>query len=342
MAEAARRGFPLGFAWLLVVTLFIYAVTAATVADSRSSDPAGNALSDAFAALFAGALWIALAVLLVMAKVRGEMLRWAPWALFVLVPASVLAFFLAMGRSGTGDRSALIVVFALPALVMLYAVWARFPTLHATLRPAGTSAALLAMTAVLSIGTIVVGLGGRLPNPRAPEERAAAEKGRLEQAAKARREEHESRSAAFAALGPESHIADYMPYLHDRGFAEQALTAVQKLKSRQADAVALLERRPIGELTELWQFNLLATREVCEAYGNAFLAAANQVNKTRGDYLSLAMDLEWQLPNLRWLVRSKCDLSGPLERAEANVKAVADSDRLRNFALTLAELKTVR
>src|SRR6185503_8693196 len=118
-----------------------------------------------------------------------------------------------------------------------------------------------------------------------------------------------------------------LPYLHDRGFAEQALTAVQKLKSRQADAVALLERRPIGELAELWQFNLLATREVCEAYGNAFLAAANQITRTRGDYLSVAMDLEWQLPNLRWLVRSKCDLSGPLDRAETNIKAVADSDR---------------
>jgi hypothetical protein len=54
------------------------------------------------------------------------------------------------------------------------------------------------------------------------------------------------------------------------------------------------------------------------------------------------MDLEWQLPNLKWLVSSRCDLSGPLERAEANIKAVADSDRLRNFAATLGELRGVK
>jgi hypothetical protein len=342
VAIAPRRGFPIGFASLLVVTLFFYAVTTATIADSRSSDAAGNALSQAFAALFAGALWIAIAVLLVMAKARGAMVAWAPWALFVLVPAAVVAFFIAIGRFSEGDGSALIAVFALPVLPILYAVWARAPALHARLRPAGTSAALLAMTAVLSLGTISVGLRTAMPGPQAQEERAAAEKARLEQEAKARRDSQERESATFAALGPDSHIADYLPFLRNRAFADQALAGIQKLKARQADAIALLERRPINELTELWQFDLLATREVCEAYANAFLVAANGVTKARSDYISAAIDLEWQLPNLKWLVRSKCDLSGPLERAETNIKAVADSDRLRNFALTLAEMKAVR
>ena len=342
MDAPARRGFPAGFASLLVVALFLYAVTAASVADSRGSDPAGNALSDAFAAILAGLLWIAIAVLLVMARARGAMVSWAPWALFVLVPAAVVAFFFAMGRFAAGDRSALVVVFALPLLPILYALWARVPALQAWLRPAGTSAALLAMMGVLSLGTIAVGERAALPSPRAQEDRAAAEKARLEQAAKARRETQEHAAAAFAALGPDSHIAEYLPYLHDRGFADQALAGIQKVKSRQADAAALLEQRPLGDLADLWQFNVLATREVCEAYANAFLAVANHINTTRSDHLAVAMDLEWQLPNLKWLVRSKCDLSGPLDRAEGNIKAVADSDRLRNFALTLSELKTVR
>ena len=339
---APRRGVPFGFASLLVVTLFLYAVTAGTVADSRNSDPAGNALSDAFAAIFAGGLWIALAVLLVMAKARGAMASWAPAALFVLVPVAVVAFFLAMGRFGAGDKSALIVVFALPALLVLYAVWARFPALHGTLRPAGTSAGLLAMVAVLAIGTISVGLRTTPPSPQAPETLAAQEKTRLEETAKAGRATGERTAAAFAALGPDSHIADYLPYLHDHNFAEQARMGIQKVKTRQADAMALLEQRPIGELTELWEWNVLATRQMCEAYGNAFLAAANRITKAHSDYLGVAMDLEWQMPNLKWMIGSKCDLSGPLERAETNIKAVADSDRLRNFAVTLGELKTAR
>jgi hypothetical protein len=335
---AARRGLPTGFVSLLVVTLFLYAVTAATVADSRSSDPAGNALSDAFAALFAGGLWIATAVMLVMAKARGAMVFWAPAALFVLVPVAVVAFFIAMGRFGAGDKSALIVVFALPALLILYAVWARFPALHGTFRPAGTAGGLLAMVGVLAIGTISVGLRTALPSPQAREERAAQEKGRLEETAKAERVTRERSAAAFAALGPDSHIADYLPYLRDRGFVDQALRGIQKVKTRQADAVALLEQRPVSELGELWQFNLLATRDLCAAYGTALTTAANRVSKGRSDYLSAAMDLEWQLPNIKWLVSAKCDLSGPLERAETNVRAVADSDRMTNFAHTLADL----
>jgi hypothetical protein len=342
VAAPRRRGFPIGFALLLVVTLFLYAATAATVADSRSSDAAGNALSQAFAAMFGGVLWIAIAVLLVMARARGAMLRWAPWALFVLLPLGVVGFFVAIGRFTEGDRSALIVVFALPLLPMLYALWARFPALHATLRPVGTSAALLAMMAVLSIGTIAVGSSATMPNPKAQEARAAAEKARLEQEAKTRRATQEREAATFAALGPDSHLTDYLPFLHDRGFADQAMTGIQKVKTRQADAIALIEQRPLNELTELWQWNVLATREMCEAYANAFLTAANRITKTRSDYISAAIDLEWQMPNLKWLVRSKCDLSGPLERAETNIKAVADSDRLRNFANTLAEMKNVR
>jgi hypothetical protein len=337
-----RRGFPAGFASLLVIVLFLYAVTAATVADSRSSDAAGNALSDAFAALFAGLLWIALAVLLVMARAGGAMVWWAPGALLGLVPAAVVAFFLAMGRVGDGDRLALIAVFGLPPPLLLYALWARFPALHRAFAPPRTSALLLSAVGVLSVGTIAVGLPGRLPNPRAPVERAAAEKARLELAAKEEREAHERESAAFAALGPESHLADYLPFLHNRAFADQALAGVQKVKSRQADALALLQQRPLSEFTELWQWNVLATREMCEAYGNAFLVEANRITKARSDYLSAAMDLEWQMPNLKWMMGSRCDLSGPLERAESNIKAVADSDRLRNFAVTLGELKTVR
>ena len=45
-------------------------------------------------------------------------------------------------------------------------------------------------------------------------------------------------------------------------------------------------QRPFADLTELWQWNVLATREMCEAYGNAFLAAANRITKAHSDYLS--------------------------------------------------------
>jgi hypothetical protein len=338
----ARSGFPTGFVAVLLVTCLLLAITVATLAGSRSSDAAGNAMSDAYAAIFAGALWIALAVLLVMGAVGGRMVAWAPWVLLGLVPAAVVASFLAMGRFGQGDKSALIVVVALPALLILYAAWARFPALHGVLEPARTSAVLLALAGLLSIATIAVDWNVHVPSPQARVEYQEGEKARMEEAAKAERQTREQVAAAFARLGPDSHLADYLPYLHNPAFADRALEGIQKVKTRQDDAIALLNQRPLGDLADLSQWNVLATREMCEAYANAFLAAANRITKARSDYLSAATDLEWQMPNLKWMIGSKCDLSGPLERAETNIKAVADSDRLRNFAITLGELKNVR
>ena len=338
----SRAGFPTGFVAVLAVTCLLFVITAETVAQSRGSDAAGNAMSDAFSAMFAGALWIALAVLLVMAAVGGAMVSWARWALFGLVPLAVVAFFLAMGRFGEGDRSALIAVLALPPLLILYAGWARFPALHGVLKPARISTVLLSLVGVLSVGAIAAGWHARLPNPHARTDYAAAESARMDDKAKGERQAHESEAAAFARLGPESHLADYLPYLRNPTFAERALEGIQKVKTRQEDAIALVNQRPLGDLTELWQWNVLATREMCEAYGNAFLAAANRITREHSDYLGAATDLEWQMPNLKWIIGSKCDLSGPLERAESNIKAVADSDRLRNFAITLGELKAAR
>jgi hypothetical protein len=247
-----------------------------------------------------------------------------------------------MGRFGQGDRSALIVVVALPALLIIYAAWARFPALHGVFRPARTSAVLLSLAGVLSIAAIAVDWNVHAPSPQARTDYQEGEKARMEEVAKADRQEREQVAAAFAKLSPNSHLADYLPYLHNPSFADLALEGIQKVKTRQEDAIALLEQRPLADLAELWQWNVLATREMCEAYSNAFLAAANHVTKARSDYLSAALDIEWQMPNLKWMIGSKCDLSGPLERAETNIKAVADSDRLRNFAITLGELKNVR
>jgi len=213
---------------------------------------------------------------------------------------------------------------------------------HRMLPPRRTSAVVLAPVGLLTIGAIVVDWHARVPSPHARTEYQEAENVRLQAAAKAERQVHERETAAFANLGPDSHIADYLPFVRNRAFAYQALAGIQKVKSRQADAIELLGQRPLSDLTELSQWNVLATREMCEAYGNAFLAAANRITKARSDYLSAAIDLEWQMPNLKWMIGSKCDLSGPLERAETNIKAVADSDRLRNFAVTLGELKNVR
>ncbi len=60
----------------------------------------------------------------------------------------------------------------------------------------------------------------------------------------------------------------------------------------------------------------------------------------RSDYLTAAIDLESQLPNLQWLVGEGCDLKAPLALLEKNLRAVADSARITKFADTLQQLRS--
>ncbi len=74
-----------------------------------------------------------------------------------------------------------------------------------------------------------------------------------------------------------------------------------------------------------------------------FGAAAAQVSpQARPDYLAAAIELEAQLPNIRWLVAARCDLDASLGTLETNLRAVADSERLTRFADSVAALRKPR
>ena len=63
----------------------------------------------------------------------------------------------------------------------------------------------------------------------------------------------------------------------------------------------------------------------------------------RGPTISCAaIDLELQLTNIKWLVANRCDLGQPLGLLETNLRAVADSDRITQFADKLAALRPAR
>ena len=67
------------------------------------------------------------------------------------------------------------------------------------------------------------------------------------------------------------------------------------------------------------------TADLCQAYGAALTGAAGKVAKTQSNYLGVAIDLEGQLPNIKWLIANRCDLGQPLGLLAGNVRAVADS-----------------
>jgi hypothetical protein len=125
-------------------------------------------------------------------------------------------------------------------------------------------------------------------------------------------------------------------------YGERALAGIRQVKNRQAETTLLLLRGRIADLRELRHFDVAPTAELCQAYGAALAGAAGKVTKARTDYLMTAIDLELQLPNMKWLIGSRCDLRQSLGLLEGNVRAVADSDRMTRFADTLAALRPTR
>jgi hypothetical protein len=162
---------------------------------------------------------------------------------------------------------------------------------------------------------------------RAEEERAAAED-------RARDE------AKFAALGPDSSLRDFLEYLNGSDArARQAVEGARHAKSRQADAIALLqERERMVDMRELWQLNVEATPALCEAYASALRRSALKIDPSYSNRIGEAIDLEFQLPNLQWLVAQHCDLRPVLTDLARRLRVVRDSSRIDQLADTLEKL----
>ena len=319
-----------GLILLVAAAALFYAGMLGCIVDSTHSDAAGRGMAMGFAAVLGAILWLLLVALTIVGFRHGRRPGWLTAAAVILLPLSAVAAAIGADLYGQRQEWALAVVAALPPLLVLMALWP------------GAGASLAGLILVLSALPVARTAHEATPDPAREATRPAAEKVRLEETAKAEREVREREAASFSTLGPDAKLADLLPFLHGGAYAEQALLSIQRLKTRQADAIVLLEHKPLADLTDLWQFNIMPTRRMCVTYGTALTDAINRVTKARSDYISAAIELEWQLPNIKWLVAARCDLSGPLERAEANILAVSDSPRLTNFAHTLGDLRGFR
>jgi hypothetical protein len=337
---AAFRPKPLGTILLLFLAAFLYALMMANLIDASRTDAAGRGLNLAFAALVGAVLWIVLAVLLIVAAVRGSMPGAAKIAAGFLLPLSAVAAFMSVEfDSGRGGMSILVPVL-LPVLIALYALWARLPAARAKFPASLASAVLGGAILLVSLAPLAVAVVDSLPNPARDARLRDQEKARQERQRQEERAEREREAVRFARLNPDSSLRDYLEYLPGGDTrSQQALQGARLVKSRQADAVALLKAGEIGALTDLWRLALEPTALLCAGYGAALDREATKINRTTGaDYLSIAMDLERQLPNIKWLVDAHCDLGDTLGRLEARIRDVSDSERMERFAATLEAL----
>ena len=325
---------PIGAIVVFIVASLLYMATMASVSDLHESDAAGRGLASAFGAILGVVLWLALAVLLVISAINGRMPRWAAASLLVLYPLGGIASFAAAGLYGAHGGWWLLVPSLLPPLVGLYALAMRLPALGfpATL----ISAVVLGIVLLLSLAPLTMHFVETHPSEAQHAKVRADAAAEQDARERAERDRQEREIAKFKALGPDSSLRDYLDYLApgDTHYRE-ALAGARLVKTRQTDAVALLRQSRIGDLPDLRDLDLAASPDLCGAYDFGLRVAAMKVERGRGAWLTAAMDLERQLPNVKWLTSAGCDLDPSLTLLEKNVRAVSDSPRLDTFADTL-------
>ena len=341
--QTTTPGFPWVMTILLAFAAIIYLTFVANLLGARSSDAAGRGMALGFAAIQGLALWLVIGVLFAIAFYRGGMPGYAMAAAIVFVPWSGMAAGSATGLYMERHGEWLIAVpIVLPLLLILYAFWARFTGWHVALPPGPTTALLGGAVIVLTLVPLVLTTIEYMPNPERDAVREAAVKAQ-EADYKKRQEETEAAEAAqFAKLGPDSSLRDYLEFLppgHTR--FKDAVAGARLVKTRNADARALLNEGMIGEMADLWDLRV-DPLVVCQAYGNALKAMANKVRRTEPGFINAAIEIEWQLPNIEWLVGAKCDLGDALAEAETRIREVSDSSRVTSIADRLGELRRQR
>ena len=334
--ERPLRSPPIGAVVLALLAALFYVAELAALADSGHGDAAGRGLGQAVVFLSATALWIMLAGLMLVAFKNGRMPAWAAIGALVLLPLSGYASFTAADLYANYPW-AFVVPALVPPVIVLYALWIRIPVLVETLSETTASAvAGCAVAALIATSIWASYLDGLAAPARQAAQQLAYDNMRAEQDRVSA--EYRARDAAkFAALGPDSPLRDYLEYLNGSDArARQAMEGARRVKSRQADAVALLQERDrMVDMRELWQLNVEATPPLCDAYGAVLRKSALKIDPSYGNRLGEAIDLEFQLPNLKWLTAQHCDLRAVLTDLAARLRVVRDSSRIDQLADTL-------
>jgi len=125
---------------------------------------------------------------------------------------------------------------------------------------------------------------------------------------------------------------------------EQILAGAARVKSRQADAIEMLNDGQIGRLEDLWRYSLSATPELCSAYNRAF---ARYSLKDRPFFVTVIQNFTKQLPNLKWLAGEHCNMDESLaafdETLQLGIKAtdpvMQEELHIASSLTTLAELR---
>jgi hypothetical protein len=267
-------------------------------------------------------LWLALWRAARMGGIGG----WARRAIPALIPAAGVAMVLAIAQGfEQPDPWLPLVPILLPPAMGAYALWGCLPALSRWLPQAKVDGVAIGLIAALSLAVIplwvldAASYPGRLQRHRA--ELAAADAA----ARGAGEREEQALRAKFAQLGPDSSLRDYIDGQFRYLSGVDVLAGARQVRSRQSDAIAMLNEGMIFDLAELWQLDLEPTQTLCEAYGKALAAAFGPSSGRREGSAFLSL-LERQFPNIQWLRAGHCDLDAPIGGIDERLRWMLESN----------------
>jgi hypothetical protein len=296
-----------------VLALLFYAIVLATLSDLASSDAAGNAYAQAFGAIEVIVLWLLLAVIALIAGVKGRMPVPAVFAAVFLIPASGFVTMAALELLSRPEVKPflwpLVIPAGIPPLVVMFCFWALLPKLRAAI-PAQLAAGIV-WGAVALLCLAIVPL--QQMRDTANEQFAAARAKYAED---------------FAKLPADAPLWDWVPFLDkpDNSRSGAAEAGIVKLEWRQSDAEIMLDRGDFP-LRYLGRFDLTPTPAICDkARGLLRRQAAALVLKSPNGkpYSDIAQQVTDAVVAMKWLVGHDCSCDAESQAWQAMAEAYRD------------------
>ncbi len=317
-----------GLAGAIVLALaiaLVWILTIGTLSDLSGSDAMGNGLSRAFAAIGLVVLWVLLAVLLLIAAVKGVMPPAAVLAAFVLLPATAVAAFVAQNLlidpRITPHLWPLVVPAAPAPIIVAFSLWALLPGLR---RIVPATIAVAIFIAGLAGACIVL---GPMINARNVEvARLNAENERIER--------------AYASLPANASLAELLPFLTTQNAMreDEVLKRITQRPERQRETEAMLAHGDFP-LKYLGRIDLDPTPSLCDKARAELRQRVEPLKIDKQDsrpYADIADDVGGALAAMRWLVGYGC----PCDEESLSWEQMASKYRDTNY--DLYELKDLR
>jgi hypothetical protein len=230
-------------------------LTLATLSDLAGSDAAGNGYAQAYAAIEIIIVWSLLAVIAIIAGVKGAIAWPAALVAAILIPTSGFVSFEVLELLSRPRLPPflwpLIIPALVPPLVMAFCIWALFPSLRARIPESVAAGVIWGATLLLCVAIV-------------PFDKMREHADDLVADAQAKYD------ADLAKLPPDAPLWDWAPFLDTRNSTKQSelLAHIRTLDRRQSDAELMLERgdfplRYLGSLDLTPQPRYATRRVLC-------------------------------------------------------------------------------